>query len=254
MSFVLLLFFFEIRVNMSVDQSPSSSVMADEDRGAPPSAEALELEEIQPQDASWSLSSAKPGNGIEQLLDGNHETFWQSDGTQPHTITIQFYKKTKLTDIYVQFNYKSDESYTPLQLSVRIGSGYYDLQEIQVVDLREPEGWVRIPLALPPLDGPRALFRQDSASIRDKSYGGAVDFIRTYVVQIAVMCNHQNGRDTHVRGIKLFGPREERIAQLQPVIGATGSVEKLAVGIGLLTAEMTSMTLIRYLHARVTVL
>ncbi len=28
-------------------------------------------------EAVWTLSSAKPGNGIEQLRDGNTETFWQ---------------------------------------------------------------------------------------------------------------------------------------------------------------------------------
>ena len=229
-----------------MEDSPRSSVMDD---GIPhpliPPEDTSESVEILPSEASWVLSSAKPGNGIEQLLDGNMETFWQSDGSQPHTITVQFYKKRKLTDIWLLFSYRADESYTPLQLSVRIGSGYYDLQEIQVVDLREPDGWVRIPLALPPSDGHRALFRQDSASIRDKSYGGAVDFIRTYVIQIAVMCNHQNGRDTHIRGIKLFGPREQRIAQLQPVTNLNGQIEKLGVGIGLLSPDMTSMTLIR---------
>ena len=31
--------------------------------------------------AVWSLSSAKPGNGIEQLRDDPTETYWQSDGT-----------------------------------------------------------------------------------------------------------------------------------------------------------------------------
>ncbi len=30
--------------------------------------------------AIWSLSTAKPGNGVEQLRDGINDTFWQSDG------------------------------------------------------------------------------------------------------------------------------------------------------------------------------
>ena len=197
-----------------------------------------ELVEIAPSEASWVLSSAKPGNGIEQLLDDNPDTFWQSDGTQPHTVTIQFFRKTKLTDIWIHLNYRSDESYTPLQLSVRIGSGYYDLQEVQVVDLHEPNGWIRIPLALPSSEAERSIFRQESVSIRDKSFGGATEFIRTYLVQVAVLCNHQNGRDTHVRGVKLFGPRQTRQVELEPV-----GREKL--GIPLLTADMTSMMLIR---------
>jgi hypothetical protein len=28
-------------------------------------------------DQVWSLSTAKPGNGVEQLRDGNLETYWQ---------------------------------------------------------------------------------------------------------------------------------------------------------------------------------
>lgn len=44
----------------------------------------------------WSLSTAKPGNGVEQLRDGNLETYWQSDGPQPHLVNIQFHKKTRV--------------------------------------------------------------------------------------------------------------------------------------------------------------
>ena len=43
--------------------------------------------------AVWSVSSAKPGNGVELLRDGRDETYWQSDGMQPHMVNIQFQKK-----------------------------------------------------------------------------------------------------------------------------------------------------------------
>jgi hypothetical protein len=36
--------------------------------------------------AVWTLSSAKPGNGVAQLRDDNCDTFWQSDGLSPHTV------------------------------------------------------------------------------------------------------------------------------------------------------------------------
>ena len=32
--------------------------------------------------------------------------------------------------------------------------------------------------------------------------------VRAYLVQLVVLTNHQNGRDTHVRQIKLYGPRK----------------------------------------------
>eukprot|EP00191_Tetraselmis_sp_GSL018_P010407 CAMPEP_0177606000 /NCGR_PEP_ID=MMETSP0419_2-20121207/17044_1 /TAXON_ID=582737 /ORGANISM="Tetraselmis sp., Strain GSL018" /LENGTH=42 /DNA_ID= /DNA_START= /DNA_END= /DNA_ORIENTATION= len=28
----------------------------------------------------WSVTSAKPGNGVKMLRDGKTDTFWQSDG------------------------------------------------------------------------------------------------------------------------------------------------------------------------------
>ena len=34
--------------------------------------------------------------------------------------------------------------------------------------------------------------------------------IRTYMVQIAVLSNHQNGRDTHMRQIKIQSPVENK--------------------------------------------
>lgn len=35
--------------------------------------------EVGDQDQVWSLSTAKPGNGVEQLRDGDLETYWQCD-------------------------------------------------------------------------------------------------------------------------------------------------------------------------------
>lgn len=45
--------------------------------------------------AVWSLSTAKPGNGVEQLRDDSTDTYWQSDGPQPHLINIQFHKQSQ---------------------------------------------------------------------------------------------------------------------------------------------------------------
>ena len=191
--------------------------------------------EISPGSASWVLSSAKPGNGIDQLLDSSSETYWQSDGALPHSLTVTFYKKTKLTHLWIQLNYPLDESYTPQQISVRIGMGYHDLQEIQVVDFREPDGWIKIPLA--------AREEEITADIRDKSFGGAFEFIRVWSIQIAILSNHQNGRDTHVRQVKLFGPRTLKHTTLTPIVHSNGVMERIDTP--LKTPEMLSMLVIR---------
>lgn len=39
------------------------------------------------------MTSAKPGNGVEALRDGKDDTYWQSDGAQPHLVNIQFQRK-----------------------------------------------------------------------------------------------------------------------------------------------------------------
>jgi hypothetical protein len=47
------------------------------------------------EDAVWTLSTAKAGNGVQQLRDNNMQTFWQSDGLQPHLITLEFNKQVR---------------------------------------------------------------------------------------------------------------------------------------------------------------
>jgi anaphase-promoting complex subunit 10 len=47
------------------------------------------------EDAVWTLSTAKAGNGVQQLRDNNMQTFWQSDGLQPHLITLEFNKQVE---------------------------------------------------------------------------------------------------------------------------------------------------------------
>nr|XP_020022864.1 anaphase-promoting complex subunit 10 isoform X2 [Castor canadensis] len=103
----------------------------------PPGADPKQLErtgtvrEIGSQ-AVWSLSSCKPGFGVDQLRDDNLETYWQSDGSQPHLVNIQFRRKTTVKTLCIYADYKSDESYTPSKISVRVGNNFHNLQEIRV--------------------------------------------------------------------------------------------------------------------------
>ena len=157
------------------------------------------------EDAVWTLSSAKPGNGVDQIRDENAETFWQSDGSQPHLVTVQWHHRVEVSEVWLCCLFKADESYTPCQLSIRIGNGNQDFQEIQLVELKEPEAWVRIPLCVY-TDAHKNPRKSASVVLRDKSCGGAVDSLHTHALQIAILANHQNGRDTHLRQVKVFGP------------------------------------------------
>ncbi|CAM9275203.1 unnamed protein product [Ectocarpus sp. 12 AP-2014] len=151
-------------------------------------------------EAVWSLSSAKPGNGVDQLRDDSTDTYWQSDGGQPHLINIQFHKKMTVVEIAFHLDFSSDESYTPKKLSIRAGSSFHDLVEVTIKELHEPVGWVRVPLFAPGGGG--------AAAIAADAAGGAEGpVLRAHFVQICVVAMHQNGRDTHIRQVKVFGPR-----------------------------------------------
>ncbi|XP_058179089.1 anaphase-promoting complex subunit 10 isoform X3 [Rhododendron vialii] len=97
--------------------------------------------------AAWSVSSCKPGNGVTSLRDDNLDTYWQSDGAQPHLVNIQFQKKVKLQLVVLYVDFKLDESYTPSKISIRAGDGFQNLKEIKSVELVKPTGWVYISLS-----------------------------------------------------------------------------------------------------------
>jgi anaphase-promoting complex subunit 10 len=94
----------------------------------------------------WSLSSAKVGNGVEQLRDDNVNSFWQSDGVQPHYVMIQFLKKFRVNEVWIYLDYKTDESYTPSRISIKVENSFNELVEVKLVDFEEPVGWFKISL------------------------------------------------------------------------------------------------------------
>ncbi len=80
------------------------------------------------------------------LRDGREDTYWQSDGAQPHMVTLEFQKLFLLSGLALYIDYKLDESYTPQKISIRAGTRRNDMKEVKSVELTEPQGWVLIPL------------------------------------------------------------------------------------------------------------
>ncbi|KDQ15852.1 hypothetical protein BOTBODRAFT_31310 [Botryobasidium botryosum FD-172 SS1] len=139
--------------------------------------------------ATWSVSSFKYGFDVECLRDDDPETFWQSDGPQPHSITLQFSKKVKVQKIAILLDIGQDDSYTPTRLTIRAGTGHYDLQDIKNVNLQSPSGWIT--------------FDAGAELTRD---GKAYKPLEIYAIQVMIAANHLNGKDTHVRGLRILGP------------------------------------------------
>ena len=144
--------------------------------------------------AVWSLSTAKPGNGVDQLRDDDKSTFWQSDGIQPHVINVQFLRKVDLVQVSLYVDYATDESYTPKKISLRAGTCVHDLMDVAVVELNEPIGWVNVDV-------------QQTDDMNETSTSVSTYPLRCHFLQIKIMVMHQNGRDTHVRQVKVFGRR-----------------------------------------------
>lgn len=134
--------------------------------------------------AAWEVSSSKQGYDLDQLRDLSPLTFWQSDGQQPHYLVIKFTKCVNIERLSIFLNYNIDESYTPDKLSIFAGTGEHDLIEVITKDFFEPIGWQHI-------------------GFENISNSG---YLKCYMLKIKFISNHQNGKDCHVRCIKVMSP------------------------------------------------
>ena len=139
--------------------------------------------------ASWTVSTYKPGCGIAALRSSSTSQFWQSDGPQPHLLNIHFFKLVSIVKLRVYLDFELDESYTPTRMLFLAGTGMYDLTEFAEWVGEAPRGWVDVDL--------------------EGVGSGGSDVLKAMVVQVKICENHQNGKDTHVRGVQIFA-RDEK--------------------------------------------
>ncbi|XP_066982745.1 anaphase-promoting complex subunit 10-like [Macrobrachium rosenbergii] len=136
-------------------------------------------------DAVWSVSSYQEGYGVEELTDPSLHTYWKSSGPLPHQVNIQFKKKTTLDDVWLYVDCNMDKANTPSKVAIRCGRDFNHLQEVKVVNLPKPTGWVLIPL-----------------------YDPEGKYIKAKVLQIAVLSVLGIGRNACIRCIKVHSPAE----------------------------------------------
>ncbi|KAK0710770.1 galactose-binding domain-like protein [Lasiosphaeris hirsuta] len=160
-------------------------------QGPPFDPSAIGLKEINNL-AHFGVSSHKPGNGVAELLSDDLDKYWQSDGQQPHLLTIHFLRRVEIRAIRFYVDYNKDESYTPTHVIFYAGTGHHDLIQFAEVPLTNPVGWQNVP-------------------IRDCGGGPDGHSLCCWIVQVHVKENHQNGKDTHIRGIKIFALDENSV-------------------------------------------
>ncbi|PHH83807.1 hypothetical protein CDD82_34 [Ophiocordyceps australis] len=144
--------------------------------------------------AKFTVSSHKPGCGVAQLRSDDLKQFWQSDGPQPHKLTIYFVKRVGIREIRFHVDYNEDESYTPTKIVFKSGTSENNLIEFATMHLDGPVGWQQVPL---------------------NNAGGEPDGLTlvSWVLQMQILENHQNGKDTHLRGIKIYALEGDTSAQ-----------------------------------------
>ncbi|KAH3687856.1 hypothetical protein WICPIJ_001149 [Wickerhamomyces pijperi] len=145
---------------------------------------------------SWSVSSHKQGSGIKELREDTYETYWQSDGQQPHHLDIHFSKRVNVTRLSIFTDYTQDESYTPSKILVLSGSGFHDLIEVATMNLNQPIGWKHV------IFNDANTTDDDDGSIAKRANDG----LKTFLIRLLIVANHQHGKDTHLRSVKIYSP------------------------------------------------
>ncbi|POS75200.1 anaphase-promoting complex subunit 10 [Diaporthe helianthi] len=144
------------------------------------------------------VSTFKPGNGVKELLDDDLSQYWQSDGVQPHLMTMKFTRQVEIRALRFFVDYTQDESYTPTKIHWYAGTSEHSLIQFASSILASPVGWQEV-------------------NITGCGGGDDCNSLCCFVVQMQVMENHQNGKDTHIRAVKVYGFDDQLRAA-----GATG--------------------------------
>jgi anaphase-promoting complex subunit 10 len=93
---------------------------------------------------------------------------------------------------------------------VRAGTSPGDLQEVRAVTLDRPDGWITFDVSAEPGDDGEGL----CVGFVFLLFSPVADWcacskpIHAYILQVIILANHMNGKDTHVRGMRVLGPVE----------------------------------------------
>lgn len=121
------------------------------------------------------LSSCKRGYGLKELVSAVENEYWNTDDALPHSMHITFPELTYVHSVVLSLSYSLDESYTPERIAVHFAGKQRDFT------FSEPEG--RCSLSIDAM---------------------------IYDVHIIIINNHSDGKDSHVRKLRVMtSPSEE---------------------------------------------
>ena len=160
---------------------------------------------------------------------------WQSDGNQPHLINIQFSRRTCVTHVSIYLDVKQDDSYTPTKIAIKAGTNYHDLTLVRQRTFDAPQGWKHFSMMPGSVDAATneeqeqdddsaaiqedsdAYERQDEGDDEEDGEGtDGAEGIRVWLLQVCILANHLNGKDTHIRRLIVFGPKSSNATGTNP--------------------------------------
>ncbi|KAK4504898.1 hypothetical protein PRZ48_002861 [Zasmidium cellare] len=170
--------------------------------------------------ASWTVSTAKPGNGVAALRSPDTSLYWQSDGPQPHLLSIHFFKLVSIVHMRIFLDFVNDESYTPTKIQFLAGMGVHDIQQFAEMSFEQPTGWIDVDFSeVGPIEDDDENNSDEGLKEVDWSKRPA---LRAFLVQVRILENHQNGKDTHLRAVQLFARDEmHQVRRVAPVLSKT---------------------------------
>lgn len=91
----------------------------------------------------------------------------------------------EIRSLRLYLDYELDESYTPTKIQITAGFGPNLTIPYTTMELAMPKGWIDVPIA---------------------GAGGGPDgnSLCCWFVRVIILENHQNGKDTHLRGVKVY--------------------------------------------------
>lgn len=125
------------------------------------------------------LSSFKHGYGLQELMTDGENNYWNTDDSLPHFVRITFPAFTYVDSVELGLSYEADDSYTPEVIQL------YAEGSTQDYKFFEPDGPVFLQVRR-----------------------------RVFEIILTIHSNHAEGKDSHVRSLRVFKDREHDIPLL----------------------------------------
>ena len=125
-------------------------------------------------------------------------------------LSIHFFKLVSIVHMRIYLDWEADESYTPTKIQFLAGMSVHDIQEFAEMSFENPTGWIDVDFSgVGPIEQTQD---EEGQALKDIDWSKR-PVLRAFLVQVRILENHQNGKDTHLRAVQLFARDETQHAR-----------------------------------------